>query len=221
MSISVSIVEDDPQVRGSLAELIDSSSGLSCVSQHDCAETAIKEIPNIRPAVVLMDINLPGINGVECVRQLKPLLSEGEIVMLTAYENPSLIFSALAAGATGYLLKSGLPEDLIAAIHKVSSGGVPMSSHIARKVVAFFQDVNSPRQGYEKLSEREKQVLDYLTKGYRYNEIANDLQISYTTVHTHIRHIYDKLHVHSRAQVMAKHFGTQPLDLNSVRFQPA
>ena len=139
MKISVSIVEDDAPVRASLAKLIDSSSGCHCVSRHGSAEKALQEIPGIKPDVVLMDINLPGINGVECVRRLKPLLPATQIIMLTVYQNTENIFDALAAGATGYLLKQTPPDELLAAIQEVHAGGSPMSSHIARKIVLSFQ----------------------------------------------------------------------------------
>ena len=206
MPIKIAIVEDDVRVRGSLARLIDSTEGFCCVSQHPTAENALAELKVTRPEVVLMDINLPGMNGVECVRRLKELLPETQAVMLTVYENTNVIFSALAAGASGYLLKKSSPEQLIEAIREVHNGGSPMTSHIARKVVASFQQVTNPVHDYEKLSLREQEVLDYLAKGYLYREIAERLKIGYPTVHTHIRHIYEKLHVRSRTQAVTKHF---------------
>jgi DNA-binding NarL/FixJ family response regulator len=206
MPIKIAIVEDDVRVRGTLARLIDSTEGFCCVSQHPSAENALTELPVTRPDVVLMDINLPGLNGVECVRRLKELLPKTQVVMLTVYENTNIIFSALAAGASGYLLKKSSPEQLIEAIREVHNGGSPMTSHIARKVVASFQQVANPVHDYEKLSLREQEVLDYLAKGYLYREIAERLKISYPTVHTHIRHIYEKLHVRSRTQAVTKHF---------------
>jgi DNA-binding NarL/FixJ family response regulator len=206
MPIKIAIVEDDVRVRNSLARLIDSTEGFCCVSQHPTAENALAELKVTRPEVVLMDINLPGLNGVECVRRLKELLPETQAVMLTVYENTNVIFSALAAGASGYLLKKSSPEQLIEAIREVHNGGSPMTSHIARKVVASFQQVTNPVHDYEKLSLREQEVLDYLAKGYLYREIAERLKISYPTVHTHIRHIYEKLHVRSRTQAVTKHF---------------
>jgi DNA-binding NarL/FixJ family response regulator len=206
MPIKIAIVEDDVRVRNSLARLIDSTEGFCCVSQHPTAENALAELKVTRPEVVLMDIHLPGLNGVECVRQLKEMLPETQAVMLTVYENTNIIFSALAAGASGYLLKKSSPEQLIEAIREVHNGGSPMTSHIARKVVASFQQVTNPVHDYEKLSLREQEVLDYLAKGYLYREIAERLKISYPTVHTHIRHIYEKLHVRSRTQAVTKHF---------------
>ena len=151
-----------------------------------------------------MDINLPGLSGVECVRGLKELLPQTQIMMLTVYENTDNIFSALAAGASGYLLKQTPPEQLIEAIRDVHHGGSPMTSHIARKVVAAFRQVSQPVLEHDKLSSREQEVLDYLVKGYLYKEIATSLHISYDTVHTHVRHVYEKLHVRSRTEAVTK-----------------
>ncbi len=205
MSISVSIVEDDPEVRGSLARLINSSPGYKCVSEHASGENALQDIPRVNPNVTLMDINLSGINGVECVRRLKPLLPATQIIMLTVYQNTENIFNALAAGATGYLLKQTPPADLLAAIRNVHEGGSPMSSHIARKIVQSFQQPAPVARESESLSPREAQVLDLLAKGYLYKEIADTMKVTYATVHTHIRHIYEKLHVRSRTEAVAKH----------------
>src|SRR5215471_18467740 len=209
MSISVSIVEDDPGVRASLARLIDSSPGFRCLSQHPSAESALQELPRLRsgaePEVVLMDINLPGLSGVECVRRLKPALPATQIIMLTVYQNTEHIFNALAAGATGYLLKQTRPSDLLAAIRDVHDGGSPMSSHIARKIVQSFQRPSPAAKNEQNLSPREAQVLDLLAKGYLYKEIAEKMGLTYATVHTHIRHIYEKLHVRSRTEAVARH----------------
>jgi DNA-binding NarL/FixJ family response regulator len=210
MKISVSIVEDDSQVRSSLAKLVDSSAGCRCVSRHGTAENALQEIPAIKPDVVLMDINLPGINGVECVGRLKPLLPATQIIMLTVYQNTGNIFNALAAGATGYLLKQTPPDELLAAIQEVHAGGSPMSSHIARKIVQSFQQAAAPSPEAQSLTPREVQVLDLLAKGFLYKEIAGMTQVTYATVHTHIRHIYEKLHVRSRTEAVARHLGQTP-----------
>ncbi|HEY1717948.1 MAG TPA: response regulator transcription factor [Verrucomicrobiae bacterium] len=206
MNISVSIVEDDLQVRNTLCQLINDSPGYRCVSRHANAEEALEEIPNVRPDVTLMDINMPGLNGVECARRLKPRLPGTQIIMLTVYQNTEHIFNALAAGATGYLLKQTPPAELLAAIHEVHNGGSPMSSHIARKIVQSFQKP-APERKMESLSPREAEVLDLLAKGYLYKEIGESMGISYATVHTHIRHIYEKLHVRSRTEAVARHFG--------------
>jgi len=208
MSIAVSIVEDNPQVRSSLAKLIDGAPGFRCVSRHGSAEDALVEIPKVKPEVVLMDINLPGINGVECVRRLKPQLPGAQMIMLTVYQNTEHIFNALAAGATGYMLKQTPPAELLAAIKEVHAGGSPMSSHIARKIVQSFQQpVAAPSAEVENLSPREAEVLGLLAKGFLYKEIADQMKVSYATVHTHIRHIYEKLHVRSRTEAVAKHLG--------------
>ncbi|HHY84478.1 MAG TPA: response regulator transcription factor [Verrucomicrobia bacterium] len=205
MNISVSIVEDDGEVRASLAHLINRSPGYRCVSAHASAEEALRELPRVKPDVVLMDINLTGLNGVECVRRLKPVLPATQIIMLTVYQNTENIFNALASGATGYLLKQTPPDELLAAIREVHEGGSPMSSHIARKIVQSFQQPAPAAQEAENLSPREAQVLELLAKGFLYKEIADTMKVSYATVHTHIRHIYEKLHVRSRTEAVAKH----------------
>ena len=205
MSIAVSIVEDNPQVRSSLAKLIDGAPGFRCVSRHGSAEDALVEIPKVKPEVVLMDINLPGINGVECVRRLKPLLPKTQMIMLTVYQNTEHIFNALAAGATGYMLKQTPPAELLAAIKEVHAGGSPMSGHIARKIVQSFQRQTPLSDEAQSLSPREAEVLDLLAKGYLYKEIAEAMKVTYATVHTHIRHVYEQLHVRSRTDAVAQH----------------
>jgi len=205
--IRVSIVEDNERVRNGLERLIRLSSGFECCSVHPDAESALAALPDAAPDVVLMDINLPGMNGVECVRQLKERLPEMQVVMLTVYENTELIFQALSAGATGYMLKQTPPEELLAAVRDVHGGGSPMSSHIARKVVASFQRNNPVSREMDSLTAREQQVLDYLAKGFLYKEIADTMGISYDTVHTHVRKIYEKLHVRSRTEAVMKKLG--------------
>jgi DNA-binding NarL/FixJ family response regulator len=207
MNIRVSIVEDNQRVRTSLARLIDLSEGFKCVSEHSTGEEALAALPAAKPEVVLMDINLPGMNGVDCVRQIKPLLPDTQVVMLTVYENTDLIFQALSAGATGYLLKQTPPAELLAAVREVRGGGSPMTGHIARKVVASFQQSGESAREFENLTPREREVLDHLAKGFLYKEIAEAMSISYDTVHTHIRKIYEKLHVRSRTEAVAKHLG--------------
>ncbi|HEX5400165.1 MAG TPA: response regulator transcription factor [Verrucomicrobiae bacterium] len=203
MPISVSIVEDNDKLRGTLARVLNRAADFRCVSQHPSGEEALKELPQIKPNVVLMDINLPGMNGVECVRQLKPLLPETQVMMLTVYEDTENIFNALAAGANGYMLKRTSSKELIEAIHEVQRGGSPMTMHIARKVVQSFQK-SAPAQPEGILSEREQQVLDLLSQGLIYKEIADKLQISYETVHTYIRRVYEKLQVRTRTEAVAK-----------------
>lgn len=205
MTIQVSIVEDDVRVRGNLGRLIDYAEGFRCVSQHPSAENALEELPKARPDVVLMDINLPGMSGVQCVERLKEMLPQTQIIMLTVYENTDNIFNALTAGASGYLLKQTPPQELLDAIRDVHRGGSPMTSHIARKVVASFRQRSPAARDSENLTPREQQVLDLLAKGYLYKEIGSLLGIRYDTVHTHIRNIYEKLQVRSRGQAVAKH----------------
>jgi len=204
MSITVSIVEDNDQLRGTLVRVINRAEGFHCLSQYANAETALESLPKERPAVVLMDINLPGMNGVECVRRLKQLLPEIQVVMLTVYEDTENIFNALAAGASGYLLKRTSSTELLAAIRDVHKGGSPMTTHIARKVVQSFQRPGASAQSTEDLSPREKEVLDCLAQGFLYKEIADKLGISYETVHTYIRRIYEKLQVRTRTEAVAK-----------------
>ena len=203
MPITVSIVEDNDKLRGTLARVLNRADGFRCVSQYGSAEDALKDLPNVKPEVVLMDINLPGMNGVECVRQLKTLLPETQVMMLTVYEDTENIFNALAAGANGYMLKRTSTKELIEAIHEVKRGGSPMTMHIARKVVQSFQKA-VPAQPDNNLSEREQQVLDLLSQGLMYKEISDKLQISYETVHTYIRRIYEKLQVRTRTEAVAK-----------------
>ena len=204
MSISVSIVEDNDQLRGTLARVLNRAEGFRCLSQYANAEDALKDLPQVRPDVVLMDINLPGMNGVQCVRQLKALLPEIQVMMLTVYEDTENIFNALAAGAGGYMLKRTSSKELLEAIQDVQRGGSPMTMHIARKVVQSFQHTAATAQATENLSEREQQVLDCLSRGLMYKEIAEKLGISYETVHTYIRRIYEKLQVRTRTEAVAK-----------------
>ena len=206
VSISVSIIEDDSQARQILCDWIRRTDGFRFVSEHPSAESALAGLPQERPGVVLTDINLPGMNGIECVRKLKPMLPEVQFVMLTVYEDSDHIFHALSAGATGYLLKQTPRSELLAALKQVHSGGSPMTSNIARKVVQSFQQHAPPSiPEAAELSGREREVLDLLARGYLYKEIAESLSISLPTVNTYIRRIYEKLHVRSRAQAVAKY----------------
>ena len=204
MTINVSIVEDSDKLRGTLVRALNRAEGIHCLIEYANAEDALKALPQDRPNVVLMDINLPGMNGVECVRHLKPLLPETQIVMLTVYEDTENIFSALKAGATGYMLKRTTQAELLDAIREVHRGGSPMTTHIARKVVQTLQQAPAPSQAAEALSPREQEVLDYLAKGFLYKEIADKLGIGYETVHTYIRRIYEKLQVRTRTEAVAK-----------------
>src|SRR5438093_13697647 len=163
MPITVSIVEDNEQLRGTLARVINRAEAFRCLSHYRSAEDALKDLPQVRPEVVLMDINLPGINGVECVRQLKQQLPETLVIMLTVYEDTENNFNALAAGAAGYLLKRTKSAELLEAIRDVVKGGSPMTTHIARKVVQSFQKTGAAAQASENLSPREQEVLDCLS----------------------------------------------------------
>lgn len=205
MSIRLSIVEDDEPTRRILADVIRNTPDLELLSHYGDTAQALESLPKDKPDVVLMDINLIGSTGVECVRHLKPLLPATQFLMLTVYEDSDHIFAALAAGATGYLLKDTTREELLAAIHQITTGGSPMSSSIARRVVMSFTKVPSLAPGLEVLSPREQSVLSLLTKGYLYKEIAEQLGISGPTVNTYIRRIYEKLQVHSRSQAIAKY----------------
>ena len=207
MPIAISIVEDNDKLRATLARVIDRTDGFRCVSDYANAEDALADLPKIKPDVVLMDINLPGLNGVECVRQLKKLLPQIQVMMLTVYEDTENIFNALAAGANGYMLKRTSAKELIEAIREVQRGGSPMTTHIARKVVQSFQKSAGAQQvanELSELSEREQQVLDLLAQGLIYKEIGEKLGISYETVHTYIRRIYEKLQVRTRTEAVAK-----------------
>ena len=207
--ITVAIVEDDSKVRHSLAGILKRGSGVQCVGEFGDAEEALRELPRLRPRVVLMDINLPGMDGVKCVWKLSELLPEMQIVMLTVYDNTDAIFNSLAAGASGYLLKPVSTAQLLAAVKDVYAGGAPMTSNIVRKVVQSFKQPAPAERETENfsLSTREQEVLDFLAKGYLYKEIADQLAISYGTVHTYIERIFKKLHVRGRAQAVAKYLG--------------
>ena len=191
-------------MRNTLARVINRADGFECVSHYGSAEEALKDLPNVKPQVVLMDINLPGMNGVECVRKLKQLLPQTQVIMLTAYEDTENIFNSLAAGASGYLLKRTKTAELLEGIQDVLKGGSPMTAHIARKVVQSFQQAAPSSQPTENLSPREQEVLDCLSQGFLYKEIAEKLGISYETVHTYVRRIYEKLQVRTRTEAVAK-----------------
>jgi DNA-binding NarL/FixJ family response regulator len=207
MPISVSIVEDNRGTRESLTELLGRSSGLRCVGAHATGEEALRKIPGEKPDVVLMDINLPGMSGIECVAQLKDRLPKTQILMLTTYEEGDLIFDSLRSGASGYLLKNMRPDELVQAVEQVHSGGAPMSMQIARKVVNHFQQIKSPSSEVEKLTKREHEILALLAKGYLYKEIADQLGISLSTVRAHLHAVYEKLHVQSRTEAVVKFLG--------------
>ncbi len=205
--IRVSIVEDDDRIRASFIELIERADGLRCVSAYPSAEEALERLPADQPDVVLMDINLPGMNGIDCVADLKRALPRTQVMMLTVYEDAEKVFAALKAGATGYLLKRSTPAELVEAIHDVHAGGSPMSSLIARKVVATFHQDRSPSVPVAQLTPREREIIESLAKGFLYKEIGEQLGISITTVRTHLRSIYEKLQVQNRTEAVVKFLG--------------
>ena len=209
MPITVSIVEDNAGMRESFAALLNQSPNLRCVSAYPTGEAAVIGLPNDKPEVTLVDVHLPSMDGIECVAKLKIALPEMQILMLTRYEQSDLIFNSIRAGASGYLLKNTSPEELIQAIEQVHAGGAPMSMQIARKVVDHFRQIQKPASDVEKLTQREQEILEALSKGYYYKEIGESLGISLNTVRTHLQHIYEKLHVQSRTEAVLKFLGRQ------------
>ena len=207
MRIKVSIVEDNRGTRESLTELLDRAPALRFMSAFPSGEDALEKIPSDPPDVVLMDINLPKMNGIECVAKLKQQLPKTQVLMLTTYEEGDLIFDSLRKGASGYLLKNMPPSELIQAIEQVHAGGAPMSMQIARKVVSHFQQIKMPQSDMEKLTKREQEILALLAKGYLYKEIADQLGVSLSTVRAHLHTVYEKLHVQSRTEAVVKYLG--------------
>jgi DNA-binding NarL/FixJ family response regulator len=207
--INVAIVEDNRGARESLKELLGRANGLRCVGAHANAEEALREIPVERPDVVLMDINLPGISGIECVAKLKAQIPQTQVLMLTSYDESDLIFESLRMGAHGYLLKNTPPAELVQAVEQVHAGGSPMSMRIARKVVKHFEQIQKPASDMETLTPREREILALLAKGFLYKEIADQLGISLSTVRAHLHTVYEKLHVQSRTQAVLKYLGRE------------
>ncbi|TMI74008.1 MAG: response regulator transcription factor [Bacteroidetes bacterium] len=206
--IHVVIIEDIREIREGLQMLIDSSDGFSCNKTFASAEPALAELPGNCADVVLMDIHLPGISGIEAVKKLKPQCPATQFIMSTIYEDDENIFESLKAGASGYLLKKTAPSKILDAITEVFNGGSPMSSQIARKVIASFQQKNSIDE-VEILTPKEKEILKALAKGLRYKEIADEMKISIETVRSHARKIYEKLHVQSRTEALNKVYGSR------------
>ena len=203
--IAVAVVEDNPGLRRSLETMLNRAPGIQCVGTFPSGEEAVSALPSLRPRVVLMDINLPGMNGVQCVARLAHDLPCTQIIMLTVYEDNDAIFDSLAAGAGGYLLKPVRSAKLIGAIKELLAGGAPMSSNIARRLVQTFKKQPAPPDDLAQLAPREREILDLLAQGFLKKEIADQLGVSFWTIHTHIARIYEKLHVHSRSQAMAKY----------------
>jgi DNA-binding NarL/FixJ family response regulator len=204
--ITVAIVEDDVPAREILAGWIRNADGFRLAGEYDDAETAIARLPDEKPSVVLFDINLPGMDGIECISKLKPRLPDTQFLIVTVYEDANHIFDALSVGASGYLLKHMRRNNLLDALKDVHAGGSPMSSQIARKVVqSFRRNEGKPRGETVELSSREREVLELLAHGYLYKEIGEKLNVSVHTVNTYIRRTYEKLHVRSRGQAVAKY----------------
>lgn len=205
--ITVSLVEDDRGTREKLTAVLGCAPSLRCLHAYASGEDALRGIPAEPPEVVLMDINLPGMNGIQCVSQLKSKLPKLQILMLTTYEDSKLIFDSLRAGASGYLLKNMPPAEVVLAVEQVSVGGSPMSMHIARKVVSHFQQIKESPAELDVLSKREHEILALLAKGYLYKEIADQLGITPGTVRVHLHTVYEKLHVSSRTEAVVKFLG--------------
>jgi DNA-binding NarL/FixJ family response regulator len=208
MSVKVAIVEDSAGVRENWAKLIAAEPGFQCVGTCESGEAALKRFPATRPDVVLMDINLPGMSGIECTARLKEKMPGTQILMVTVYADNEHVFEALKVGASGYLLKCTDPEELTRAIGDVMRGGAPMSGQIARRVIEVFRRPESPAGQIAELTQREVEILELLAKGYANKEIASRLGTSVETVRVHVRHIYEKLHVHSRTEAAAQYLNS-------------
>jgi DNA-binding NarL/FixJ family response regulator len=202
---TVAVVEDDRRLRDKLLQILETVPDIECVASCASGEEALKVIPPKAPTVVLMDIKLPGMSGIQCVSELKRTMPQLQIIMVTIYEDSESIFNALKAGASGYLVKSGPPEQLIEAIRDVFAGGSPMSGHIARKVVQHFHSLGPATEEANNLSPREQQVISLLASGYIYKEIGSQLNIGTETVRTYVKSICQKMHVRSRLEAVAKH----------------
>jgi DNA-binding NarL/FixJ family response regulator len=207
MAIRISIVEDNPTLRETLVKMFSQAPGIQCVSHHATGEDAVGKIPTANPNVALVDIHLPGMDGIECVAKLKAKMPELQILMLTRYEQNDLVFNSIRAGASGYLLKNTPRAELIQAIESVHAGGAPMTMQVARKVIEHFRQIQQPSADVEKLTPREQEVLALLAKGYLYKEIGDELGISINTLRNRLRAIYEKLHVHSRTEATVKYLG--------------
>jgi DNA-binding NarL/FixJ family response regulator len=207
MSISVAIVEDNAEIRRNLSRYIGEAPGFRCACACASGDEALRVIPQAPPEIVLMDIQMPGMSGIACTAALKKLLPSVPVMMLTVYEDNDAIFNALKAGASGYLLKRSAPAKLLEAIKELHQGGAPMTSEIARRVIDSFHPAKPAAHPQDKLTAREEEILEYLAKGYVTKEIADKLSVSYDTVRYHLKHIYDKLHVHSRTEAVIKYLG--------------
>ena len=200
--IRVAVVEDKLAFRRGLGAIFELTPGIQCVGMYSSGEEALREIPNSAPDVVLMDLNLPGLSGVECTRELKLARPAALVVILTIEENTERVFAALRSGASGYLLKDTAPEELLRSIHDINQGGVPMTGEVARKVIRSFSKTPPKTEG---LTTREEEILNLLSQGYVSKEIASHLSISVETVKSHLKHIYDKLHVRTRTEAVIRY----------------
>jgi DNA-binding NarL/FixJ family response regulator len=205
----IAVVEDNKVIRESLAEFVQTDPECKCVYACATAEDALKEIPKHQPDIVLMDIQLPDISGIECTSRLKQLLPSLQIIIVTVYEDTERIFKALRAGACGYLLKRCTPEELVSAIREVRQGGAPMSREIARKVIFSFQEPVAAAAEVEGLSPREREILELLAAGFSNKQIASRVGLTDGTVRWHLRHVYHKLHVRSRTEAAVKFLSTK------------
>jgi DNA-binding NarL/FixJ family response regulator len=203
--IRVAMIEDDEEIRSNLGAAIAAHRDFRLVGSFRDAESALKSLPEAKPRVVLTDINLPGMDGVQCVRRLKAVMPDAEFIMLTVYQDSLLLFQSLMAGASGYLLKRISPDKLLQAIREVCAGGAPMTPGIARQIVQHFQQAPSPTSDLARLTPREKDVLDQLARGFGYKEVADNLHIGTGTLQTHVHNIYEKLQVHSRTEAVVKY----------------
>ncbi len=207
MGITICIVEDLDEVREGLKQFISLNTEFNVLDTFSTAEEALNEIPKLKPQIVIMDISLPGMNGIECIRQVKDKSPITQFMMFTVYENDEKVFEALKAGASGYLLKNTGLVQMIEALKELHNGGSPMSANIARKLVTVFRDKEKEAAPIEVLSKRENEVLQLLSKGLLYKEISDQLSISTGTVRQHIHRIYEKLHVQNRTEALNKAFG--------------
>jgi DNA-binding NarL/FixJ family response regulator len=203
-TIRLAVVEDNLSFRRGLRAIFDLTPGIECVGMYATGEEALRELPRVAPDVVLMDLNLPGLSGIECTQELKRLRPASQVVMLTIEEDNERVFAALRAGAAGYLLKAATPTEILEGIQLVAQGGSPMSAVIARRVVESFHGKEGSSAAKDSLSAREVEVLDRIAQGKRVKEVAADLDLSVTTVQTYLRRIYEKLQVHSQAEAVAR-----------------
>jgi DNA-binding NarL/FixJ family response regulator len=221
MKINVGIVEDDREIRENWAKVLNAHPRLKCSAACESGEEALKRLPESQPDVVLMDINLPGMSGIQCAAMLKDRLPKTQVLMVTIYSNNKSIFEALQAGASGYILKNNSSEEVIRSIIEVVEGGAPMTGQIARRVIEAFRKPSSTSLSAAQLTTRETEILQLIAKGYANKEIASQINVGVSTVRTHIEHIYEKLHVHCRTEAAARYLvGKGPGDVGTIITEP-